>query len=300
MHNYIYKTYNTIKELHRYLLTLLFTIIIFTVGNVQAKPDSDHCGALDDSSYQVLYDLRLKFSDFQEKTSHFISNFVKQEFNSSTKYSVLSIGPGRGSIEQQLLHSDMNIEYLDLIEPNSEYVSILDKKFSKNNKVSIIKGTYEPYSLVKKYDLILMNQVAHFFEEPAKKITDSLVHLNDKGKLVVVLHSDHGMQYFRKKFSAKHKKLGMRDFVTGEEISHSLKNLGVAHKVNILDASLRLDCCLKNTEKCQDLIDFIFNYNFKNCKEFSLLNDIRNNFLQLAVQNKKRLSEPMIVISITK
>ena len=259
-------------------------------------PPSTNCSVL---TYKTLYELRLELSDYKEKNIHFLLDTTKNYFSTPKKYSILSVGPRDGTVEEKLLNSNMKIETLDLIEPNTEYVSSLEKKFLDNNNVNVIEEIYKASSISKKYDFILMNQVSHLFKDPVKEITDSLALLNAQGKLVIVLHSEKGMHYFRKKIAEKYKEYQMRQLMIGEDLSSLLKDKGIAHTIDFIDSSMNLEPCLDtNTKKFQDLISFIFLYNFTKCNNTEIIEDIRNDFLQKSVGINKRLPEPMMIFSI--
>ena len=264
---------------------------------------SNSCSNFTDVEYKALYDLRLKNSNFNVISRDFLIDFVKNNTRFNKSYSFLSIGPGDGKIEIQLLNPLIHWHSIDFVEPNKQYANVL-KSYFKGYNVSIIQNDFDPSLLTRTYDFILMNQVTHLLNNPVQKVRNSLNHLNSNGHMIIILHSDYGMQFFRKKYLKKYKALFSPHFITGEILSKRLKAHNVMHKIYILDCYLNMQVCSNISNKCNNLINFVFLYNFNSCNQVYVAKEIHANFLKhsLPVLDNSQifLSEPMMAILISK
>ena len=284
------------------LYFLLCLAIIFFCDNSYSAEVIKKCNYFTDIKYSNLYNLRLKHSSFQNHSLKFLVEFVKRKFSKHKSYSFLSVGPGNGNIELNILNVAIDWMKISLIEPNEKYFFALNRKFGKINNVTIIKEKYESYLINYNYDFILMNQIVHLLNNPVIEIKKSLNYLNNNGSLIIIIHSDHGMHYFRNKYSNQYHVLNSTSIITGEGLSHELKDHHIAHKIYIIDCNININICSFNNVNCSDLISFIFLRDFKKCQQYNIIKTIRKNFLLL---NNFRyghflLNEPMVIMSLTK
>lgn len=129
-------------------------------------------------------------------TSKNIANQIIQDFNNNintnnnSKIKLLEVGAGTGNMSDHLIATleKNNINFqIDLIEINSEFTNLLNKKFKNNKNVNIINANVLDFNPDGRYDYIVstlpFNSI-DFSVEEVKRIFDKFQNLAKyKGKI---------------------------------------------------------------------------------------------------------------------
>ena len=96
---------------------------------------------------------------------------------------ILEVGPGRGKIIDDFVEdSDKEIV---LSEIDSEMCKILDKKFSKNSNVKIVRSNIE--NIDQKFDTVLYMDVIEHIKDHEKEILNAYSKLEKNGHLIFIV-----------------------------------------------------------------------------------------------------------------
>jgi SAM-dependent methyltransferase len=221
--------------------------------------------SLSEAVYSFGYSLRLKYSSFQPNTLQWLLDNSSSLIAADTP-SILSLGCGDGAFDieiiehlrkakRQLQFSGLDFNATDLAHFR-HLLSTRDKALQDN--VTLHHMKYDASShLGDRYDFIYMVHFLQSFEDVLPVIRNTLEHLRQDGRLLIIQQKRQGIYELKQRFRDT---LTNQKFHSSEEIKESLREENItfsSHNIDTyfdisvmgrmsLDALLLMSFCFTN------------------------------------------------------
>jgi ubiquinone/menaquinone biosynthesis C-methylase UbiE/DNA-binding transcriptional ArsR family regulator len=158
--------------------------------------------------------------------------------------SMLDLGTGTGRMLQLLAHD--GVERAIGLDASHSMLAVARSNLERAEvrRVDLRQGdVYSPPLDRKAFDLVVIHQVLHFLDDPARAIREAARLLSPGGRLLIVDFAPHSLEFLRNEHA--HRRLGFRtDTVTGW-MAHAGLDVGPTRTIEPPgDAAERLTVCL--------------------------------------------------------
>ncbi len=291
-------------------------------ANIQSVPETETIAG---ETYKRLYKVRKEVSTISSQIRHMIKQKLTDNVQNRREqncFEILSVGAGEGDIDVNVaqylasqLISPQNLYYL-AVEPNQQQRKLLQERASnlkkKHDKINfcISEKIFEPsnqcFAVGKKFDAIIMSQVAYYFEDLFGTINYALQQLKSQGDLLIFHQNRAGVLEIREEFLPTVKKLTTAEDLLSvlHKYHQCLEQNGFTIEHQVFEAQFDVSECIKKTTLGIEIMSFCIEKNLDPIEHQQDIEKLASLFRSKALwqvgTGKYLLKEPMSVIKITK